>query len=213
MINILLVDDHRILREGLKSLLSSEPEMNVIGEATDGEEALALLEKLNPDVVLLDIEMPRLNGLQAAKMIKKKYEHPKVLILSQYDSEEYLSFVLEAGASGYVLKESASTELVWAIKTVYEGLAYLSPAMAKTIIQEYLTQRDFAGKTRDVLSIREQEVFHWIAEGYDNRSIAVKLGISLKTVQSHKTHIMEKLNLSNRMELMQYAIQKRVIPV
>lgn len=213
MIKILLVDDHKILREGLRNLLTSEPGMVVVGEASNGQEALQLIDELQPDIVLLDIEMPVMNGLEATKKIKGKYENLKVLILSQYDSEEYLSFILQAGGSGYVLKETASTELIWAIKTVYDGLAYLSPAMAKTIIQEYLTQKDFATKTKDVLSLREQEVFHLIADGYDNRSIANELCISLKTVQSHKAHIMEKLNLSTRMELMQYAIRKRIVSV
>lgn len=213
MIKVVLVDDHRILREGLKNLLTTDPEISIIGEAANGEEAISLLNTMEPDVILMDIGMPVMNGLVATKKIKEQFPYVKVLILTQYDSEEYLYTVLHAGAAGYVLKETASTELIWAIKTVNDGLAYLSPAMTQTLIQERLEQKDAGSKIKEILTPREQEIFKLLADGLSNNAIAEKLVISLKTVQTHRAHIMEKLNLNNRTELIKYAIRQGIITV
>lgn len=211
MIRVLLADDHKILREGLKSLLAEDAEIQVVAEAANGKEAVALANTHLPDVVLCDIEMPVMNGLDTIKSIKTQHPEMKLLVLTQYDSQEYLDFVLRAGASGYVLKETASTELIWAIKRVSEGLAYLSPMMTRNMIHEYLAQKDFAIRTRDVLTQREIEVLQLVGEGESDQAIAQKLGISLKTVQSHRAHIMEKLNLDNRVELAKYALRKGMV--
>lgn len=213
MIKVIITDDHRILREGLKGLLGTDPDITVVGEASNGEELLALMNNVDPDVVLLDIGMPVMNGLVATKKIKEQFPYVKVLILTQYDSEEYLYTVLHAGASGYVLKETASTELIWAIKTVNDGLAYLSPAMTQTLIQERIEHKDIGSKIKDILTPREQELFKLLADGHSNQEIAEKLIISIKTVQTHRAHIMEKLNLNNRTELIKYAIRQGIISV
>lgn len=213
MIKVIITDDHRILREGLKGLLGTDPDITVVGEASNGEELLALMNNVDPDVVLLDIGMPVMNGLVATKKIKEQFPYVKVLILTQYDSEEYLYTVLHAGASGYVLKETASTELIWAIKTVNDGLAYLSPAMTQTLIQERIEHKDTGSKIKDILTPREQELFKLLADGHSNQDIAEKLIISIKTVQTHRAHIMEKLNLNNRTELIKYAIRQGIISV
>lgn len=213
MIKILLADDHTILREGLKSLLNTDPEIEVIGEASNGYDAIALAGKLNPDVILMDIGMPVMNGLEATKKLKEEHPSIKILILTQYDSQEYLFSVLSAGAAGYVLKRTASTELLWAIKTVQEGLAYLSPVMTQALIKEYLKGEGPTIKTKELLTPREQEVLKLIAEGNTNQDIADILVLSLKTVQTHRAHIMEKLNFHDRTELVKYAIKKGIISV
>lgn len=213
MIRIILADDHTILREGLKSLLATDPEIEVIGEVSNGYDAIAMTGRLKPDMVLMDIGMPIMNGLEATKKLKEQYPSIKVLILTQYDSQEYLFTVLNAGASGYVLKRTASTELIWAIKTVYEGMAYLSPAMTQALIKEYMKIENMPVKTKDILTPREQEVLKLIAEGLTNQEIADTLVLSLKTVQTHRAHIMEKLNFHDRTELVKYAIKKGIISI
>lgn len=213
MIKILLADDHTILREGLKSLLATEPDIEIVGEVSNGYDAIAAAGRVKPDIVLMDIGMPVMNGLEATRKLKEQYPEIKVLILTQYDSQEYLFTVLSAGASGYVLKRTASTELVWAIKTVNEGLAYLSPVMTQTLIREYLKAEETSSKTKDILTPREQEVLKLVAEGLTNQEIADTLVLSLKTVQTHRAHIMEKLNFHDRTELVKYAIKKGVISV
>lgn len=213
MIKVLLADDHVVLRDGLKNLLASDPEIEVIGEASDGQEAVVKTGQLQPDVVVMDIAMPGMNGMEATKKIHQQYPLVKVLILTQYDSQEYLFSVLQDGASGYVLKRSASTELFWAIKTVHEGLVYLSPLMAQALVKEYLGNEQPEQKTKDILTAREQEVLKLIAEGETNQKIAEKLFISLKTVQTHRAHILEKLKFHDRTQLVKYAIAKGIISV
>jgi DNA-binding NarL/FixJ family response regulator len=211
LIKVLLADDHTLFREGLKSLLASELDLQVVGEASNGQEAILAVERLLPDVVVMDVGMPVLNGIQATQKIKQKHPQLKVLILTQYDSPDYLFTLLEAGASGYVLKRSAATELIWAIKSAYEGAVYLSPAMAKFLVKSYLEGDDASSKTKELLTEREQEVLKLIAEGYTNQEIAEKLVISLKTVQTHRAHIMEKLHFHDRVDLVKYAISKGII--
>lgn len=212
MIRLVLADDHAILREGVKSLLSIDPEFEVAGEASDGEEVINLASKLKPDVIVMDIAMPGINGLEATKKIVQTDPSIKILVLTQYDSQEYLFNILQAGAQGYVLKRSASTELITAIKTVYDGHAYLSPAMTKSLIRDRLgPEQEVMEKTKNALTPREQEILKLIAEGKTNQQIADILIISLKTVQTHRAHIMEKLDMHDRTELVKYAIRKGII--
>ena len=213
-IRILLADDHTILRSGIRSLLEDEPGLSVIGEAEDGRVAVSMACKLKPDVVIMDIAMPLLNGLEATRQIKMQCPDVKVLILSMHDNEEYIRQVLEAGAMGYILKDAAARELISAIKSVYRGEAVLSPAVTRLVIEDYLRW----GGTRpqsesDGLSPREREVLQLIAEGYTNKQIAEILSISIKTVQAHRNSLMQKLDLHDRGELIKYAIQKKIIEI
>lgn len=211
MTNILIADDHSIVRSGLKSLIGMYPEMTIVGEAANGSEAVEMTGKLMPALVLLDLEMPGLNGLETLKKIRTLYPETKVLILTQYDLNEYLFKVLRDGASGYVLKETASDELLLAIQTVVKGKVYLSPSMTQVLVNEFLSANQSETKPKSDLTPREEEVLKLLSKGCTSRQIADKLGISIKTAQSHRYHIMEKLNLHHRVELAKYAIRKGMI--
>jgi DNA-binding NarL/FixJ family response regulator len=213
-IRILLADDHTLMRSGIRALLEDEPDLTVIGEAEDGRSAVAQACKLGPDLVIMDIAMPLLNGLEATRQIRQQCPHVRVLILSMHDNEEYIRQVLEAGAMGYILKDAAARELISAIRSVYRGEAVLSPAVTRLVIEDYLRW----GGTRpqaesDGLSPREREVLQLIAEGYTNKQIAEILSISIKTVQAHRNNLMGKLDLHDRGELIKYAIQKKIIEI
>ncbi len=213
-IRILLVDDHTILRDGLRALLESEPDLKVIGEAEDGRQAVTLACQQEPDVVLMDISMPLLNGLEATRQVKRQCPKAKVLILSMYDNEEYIRQALEAGAMGYILKDAAARELIGAIRDVYRGEAVLSPAVTRLVIEDYLRWGGIRPvEEADGLSPREREVLQLIAEGHTNKQIAEILNISIKTVQAHRTSLMQKLDLHDRGELIKYAIQKKIIEI
>lgn len=213
-IRILLADDHTILREGIRSLLEHEPDMDVIGEAEDGHQAVKIAAQVKPDVVLMDISMPRLNGLEATSQIKKFIPDAKVLILTMYDNEEYIRKALAAGAMGYLLKDAAARELLGAIRAVYRGEAVLSPAVTRLVIEDYLRWGDLKiEEPNDELSEREREILQLIAEGNTNKQIADILCISIKTVQAHRTSLMNKLDLHDRGELIKYAIQKKIIEI
>ena len=213
-IRILLVDDHTILRDGLRALLESEPDLKVIGEAEEGRQAVTLACQHEPDVVLMDISMPLLNGLEATRQIKRQCPKVKVLILSMYDNEEYIRQALEAGAMGYILKDAASRELISAIRDVFRGEAVLSPAVTRLVIEDYLRWGGIRPvEDADGLSPREREVLQLIAEGHTNKQIAEILNISIKTVQAHRTSLMQKLDLHDRGELIKYAIQKKIIEI
>jgi two-component system, NarL family, response regulator NreC len=213
-IRILLADDHTILREGIRSLLEDQPDMQVVAEAEDGQAAVALAAETAPDVALLDIAMPRLNGLEAARQIKRCAPQVKVLILSMYDNEEYIRSILASGALGYLLKDAGSRELLAAIRTVYRGKMVLSPAVTRLVVENYLRWGETLPNLTDpCLSPREREVLQLIAEGYANKQIAEILTISIKTVQAHRSRLMEKLNLHDRGELIKYAIQKKIIEI
>ncbi|MFA9452641.1 MAG: response regulator [Candidatus Aminicenantaceae bacterium] len=212
-IKVVLADDHTIVRKGLRSLLDDEGDINVIGEAGDGKEAIELVEQLKPHIVVMDIGMPVLNGLEATRRIIKKHPDTKVLILTMHTNEEYVFEILQAGASGYIIKKAAPTELVAAIRAVKQGESFLSPSISKKVIEEYLQR---AGEEKwedafDLLTDREREVLQLIAEGLSTREIAEKLFISTKTVETHRMHMMEKLDLHGTADLTRYAIRKGIV--
>jgi two-component system response regulator NreC len=212
-IRVLLADDHTIVRKGLRSLLDGEAEIEVIGEAEDGREAVEKAQQLLPDVVLMDITMPTLNGLEATRQIKKLFPKMKVLILTMHATEEYVLQILRAGASGYVVKQAAPAELVSAIRAVYRGDSFLSPSISRKVIEEYIRQTEamVEENSYDRLTDREREVLQLIAEGCSSREIAEGLYISEKTVRAHRAHLMDKLDIHSVAELTQYAIRKGVI--
>lgn len=213
-IRILLADDHAILRDGIRALLQDEPDMLVIGEAEDGHTTLRLIAELEPDVVVLDISMPMLNGLDAARQIKRDHPRTRVLILTMHENEEYVRQVLASGAMGYILKDAAAHEPIDAIRAVHRGEAVLSPAITRLVIEDYLRWGDLqTNHQENDLSPREREILQLIAEGYTNKQIAEILFISIKTVQTHRTNLMSKLDLHDRGELIKYAIQKKIIEI
>ncbi len=212
-IRVLLADDHTILRAGLRMMLNAQPDIEVVGEASDGRQALAEALRLQPDVVLMDITMPELNGIEATRQIKRALESTRVLILTMHENEEYLFQVLRAGASGYILKEAADTELISAIRVVYSGRFYMSPSAQTMMVGDYLL-RVRSGEERDsysALTEREREILKLVAEGLTNNQIAERLFISPKTVDTHRTHIMDKLNLHSRAELVKYAMRRGLL--
>lgn len=213
-VRILLADDHTILRDGIRALLEDEPDMQVVGEAEDGRTAVKLACQLNPDVVLMDIAMPLLNGLEATRQIRHDCPQVKVLILTMHENEEYIRQVLASGAMGYILKDAAARELLNAIHAVQRGEAVLSPAITRLVIEDYLRWGDLQNDTNPSgLSPREREVLQLIAEGYSNKQIAGILSISIKTVQAHRMNLMAKLDLHDRADLIKYAIQRKIIDI
>jgi DNA-binding NarL/FixJ family response regulator len=213
-IRILLADDHTILRDGIRSLLEDEPDMEVIGEAEDGHSAVKMTAQLGPDVVVMDIAMPLLNGLEATRQIKRNNPQVKVLILTMHENEEYIRQVLATGAMGYILKDAAARELLGAIRAVQRGEAVLSPAITRLVIEDYLRWGEPQPEPiSNGLSAREREVLQLIAEGYTNKQIGEILCISVKTVQAHRNNLMQKLDLHDRGELIKYAIQKKIIEI
>ena len=213
-IKVLLAEDHTIVRKGLHSLLEKEIGIEVVGEAEDGREAVRKAEKLQPDVVVMDIAMPGLNGLEATRQIKKRFPEMKIIILTVHANEEYVLQTLRAGASGYLVKKAAPADLIEAIQAVYKGDSFLSPSISKTVIDEYIRQTETKSE-RDIicgkLTTREREVFQLIIEGHKNREIADLLYVSIKTVETHKAHIMDKLNVHSTAELIRYAMDKDLI--
>ena len=213
-IRILLADDHTILRDGIRSLLEDEQDMQVVGEAEDGHAAVKMTAQLEPDVVVMDIAMPLLNGLEATRQIKRSHPQVKVLILTMHENEEYIRQVLATGAMGYILKDAAARELLGAIRAVHQGEAVLSPAITRLVIEDYLRWGEPQPEpVSNGLSAREREVLQLIAEGYTNKQIGEILCISVKTVQAHRNSLMQKLDLHDRGELIKYAIQKKIIEI
>lgn len=208
-IRILLADDHTLFREGIRLLLERQSDMEVVGEAADGREAVELAHRLQPNVVLMDIGMPGVNGMEATRLLHKQDPAVRVLILTMHGTDDYFFRVLEAGASGYMLKEAAPTDLLSAIRSVYNGEMFFYPSLATRLAQEYL-RRVGSGEERssyDGLTEREKEVLKLIGQGHTNQEIADILSLSVNTVQTHRTHIMNKLNLHSRAELMKYAVR------
>ncbi|EKP95744.1 response regulator [Thermaerobacter subterraneus] len=216
-IRVLVCDDHAILRDGIRTLLEAHPDIAVVGEAADGREAVELARRLQPDVVLLDIGMPGMNGIEATRAILKQRPETRVLILSMHDNEEYIFPILEAGAAGYVLKRSAATELVSALRAVVQGHTILHPDVAAKVVSGAARRQKGEGagegapRRVDGLTERETEVLTLIAQGLTNQEIADRLFISIKTVQAHRSNIMEKLDLHDAVELTKYAIRHGLI--
>jgi DNA-binding NarL/FixJ family response regulator len=210
---IVIAEDHTILREGMKSLLSSQPDFEIAGEAEDGRKAVEHAEKFKPDLILTDLSMPRMNGIEAIREIKKVSPKTKILVLTVHEAEEYILSTFRAGADGYALKDATWQELVVAIRMVLAGKPYVSPGISGKVIDGYLEGRkEFKlSSVWETLTFREREVMKLIAEGYRSKEIADQLYISPKTVERHRANLMEKLNLHNVQELTALAIQKGVI--
>jgi DNA-binding NarL/FixJ family response regulator len=210
---IVIAEDHTILREGLRALLSSNPDFDMVGEAEDGREAIRCVEKLKPDLILTDLSMPRMNGMDAIKEIKKKSPGTKILVLTVHKTEEYILATLRAGADGYLLKDSTHAELLMAVKHVLSGKRYISPGISDKVLEGYLDgKKTLKAKTVwETLTKREREILKLIGEGYRNKEIADDLDISVKTVEKHRANLMEKLDLHNVQALTTFAIEKGLV--
>lgn len=211
-VKLLLVDDHPIVRSGLRMLFLSEPSMKIVGEASSGQEAVEAVQRLQPDVVIMDVSMPGMNGIEATRRIKAAHPQTAVLALTMYEDEQYFFEMLNAGASGYIPKRAAPDDLVSAIKVVAEGNVFLYSTLARFLMRD-MAERAAAEPhaSEEVLTAREREVLTCIAEGMTNREIAEALVISIKTVERHRENIMAKLDMHNRVELVKYAIKKGLI--
>lgn len=212
-IRILVADDHGVVRKGLRLQLEQHPDFAVVGEAVDGREAVRLTEELKPDVVIMDIAMPNLNGIEAAGQIAKKQPGAGVVILSMHSDETYLVRALTAGAKGYLLKDTADADLARAVRAVAQGKPFFSPAIAQTLLEDYLRQLQQRGlqDSYDLLTDREKEVLQLLAEGRSNKEVATLLNLSPYTVETHRTRIMQKLNLHSTADIVLYAVRKKII--
>jgi len=207
VIRVLLADDHTILREGIRVLLGREADVEIVGEADDGIRAVEMAGRLQPDVVVMDISMERMGGLEATREIILTNPGVRVVILTMHDNEEYLVEALKAGASGYVLKEAAATDLAEAIRAAARGDVYLYPSVARKLVRDYVKRVSDPKTVAETLTTREREVLKLVAEGYTNKEIAALLGISVKTVENHRSNMMRKLDLHDRTELARYAVR------
>ncbi len=208
-IRVLVVDDHAIMRDGIRALLDIHDDIEIVGEASEGKEAVAKTQELTPDVIIMDIVMPGMDGMEATRRMVKHKPKAKILILTQYDNKEYILSAIKAGASGYVPKRALGSELVSAIRAVHRGGSFLYPSAAAALIEDYRRRAEM--EPYDSLTAREREILKLIAEGHTSREIAGMLYISLKTVLGHRTKIMEKLDLHNRTELIKYAMRNKLI--
>jgi two-component system, NarL family, response regulator NreC len=214
-ISVLLVEDHHVVRKGISYLLSLEADIDIVGEAEDGNEGIQMAKELCPDIIILDITMPNLNGIDAVRRIRKSVPNAKVIILTMHTREQYIRQALREGASGYLLKESTQEELVNAIKTVYKGDVALSPSISKFVFNEYVKQSDHKQEvdSLELLTDRERQVLRLIAEGKTNKDIAKCLDISKSTVNIHRTNVMQKLDIHDTVGLVRYSIEKGIIVV
>ena len=214
-IRIFLADDHKLLRQSLRVLLEKEPGLAIVGEAGDGLKTLDQVEALAPDVVLMDISMPHLDGLEATRRIKKRHPDVKVLILSMHGDDQYVGQALRAGASGYLLKDASKDELLLAIRAISQGGSYLSPRLSKMLIDDYLRLSDQTAEDpyHDLLTDREREVFQLMAENQSSPEIGRILGISPKTVRNHRANLMEKLGLHSQSDVVMFALRHGLIPL
>jgi two-component system, NarL family, response regulator NreC len=212
-LRILLADDHDVVRKGLRFLLERQPGMEVVGEAKDGREAIKIAEELSPAIVVMDIAMPLLNGIEATSQIVKHNPRVGVIILSMYSDETYLVRALTAGAKAYLLKESTESDLIRAVQAVSLGRPYFSPQIAQTLLEEYMHQLQQRGlkDSYDLLTDREKEILQLLAEGKSNKEVAGLLNLSVYTVETHRNNLMQKLNLHNTAELVLYAVRKKII--
>ncbi len=204
-LRIVLAEDHHTVREGIKLLVNSQPDMEVVGEADDGEKVVALVADLAPDIILMDIAMPNVNGLRATKRLRSTNPHVKILMLTRHTDDGYLQQLIGAGANGYILKQSAPNELVKAIKCVANGDAYLDSTLTEKVLGVY-GGANLRGENKNELTTRESEVLRLIAFGYTNKDIASTLDLSVKTIEAHKAHAMAKLGITNRIGIVRYAI-------
>jgi two-component system response regulator NreC len=212
-LRILIADDHGIVRRGLRLQLEQHGNFEVVGEACDGREAVRTAEQLAPDIVIMDIGMPNLNGVQATTQIVKQRPETGVIILSMHSDEGYLRRALAAGAKGYLLKDSADVDLYRAVEAVANGKSFFSPTIANTLLEDYMRQLQQRGleDTYDLLTDREKEVFQLLAEGKSNKEVATALNLSTATVETHRTHIMQKLDLHSVADIVLYAVRKKII--
>jgi len=213
VITIVLAEDHRIVRQGIRALLSAEPDFRIVGEIGDGLEAVQMIERLKPNVAVLDLMMPGLGGLEVAREAKTASPQTRVVVLSMYSNEAYVLEALRAGALGYVIKESSSDDLVYAIREVMAGRYYLSPPLSERSLVTYLEKASAGARsTYETLTLREREVLKLIAEGYSSPEIAERLVLSPRTVETHRANIMRKLELRSTAELVRYAIRHGILP-
>jgi len=210
-IKVLVCDDHQLFREGVKTILNAQPTLEVVGEASDGKEAVDVAMKLNPDVVLMDISMPVLRGFEATRRLKRARPFIKVLILTVYGDEDLVTRCLDAGAAGYILKDTPPVQLVYAIEAVNQGQQYLSPSVLKGLVRLHISQPSGLKSGYELLSDREREILVRLAEGESLKDLATRLDLSIKTVDAHKTNLMRKLDLHDRSELIRYAIRKHLV--
>ena len=212
-IRILLADDHAIVLQGLKSVLQQEPGMEVVGEAADGRQAVQLAESLDPDVIVMDIGMPMLNGIDAAAQILRRNQRPKIVILSMHEDEVYLLRALSAGVKGYLVKGSVLSDLPGAVRAVIAGKCFFSPSISRMLAEEYTRQiqQKHLEDSYELLTEREKEILQLLAEGKSNKEVATILDVSPYTVETHRNHFMQKLNLHNTAEIVLYAVRKKLI--
>lgn len=213
MIKVVLADDHSIVRKGLRAVLEEEPGLQVAAEAANGREAVRACAELQPNVAVVDIAMPQLNGIEAAAQIQKASPATSVIMLSMYSDETYIMRALTAGAKGYLLKDTAEEDVLPAVRAVIQGKSFFSPAIAKTLLEDYvryLRQRKLVD-TYDLLTEREREVLQLLAEGKSNKEVAGMLNLSLSTIETHRTNLMQKLNLHSTAEIVLYAVRKKII--
>jgi len=212
-VRIVLADDHTVMRNGLRLLLERQPHLQVVGEAADGRQAVMLSESANPDVVIMDIGMPNLNGIEAARQIVNNNPRTAIAILSMHADESYVIRALKAGARAYLLKDSAEADLLAAVRALTEGKSFFSPAISKILVEDYMRQLESRGAedTYELLTNREREILQLLAEGRTNKEVANMLNLSLYTVETHRTHILQKLNLHSVPELILYAVRKGII--
>lgn len=211
MINILIADDHAIVRTGLRALLRSEPSLQLVGEATGGYEAIELVSKTRPDILILDLSMPDLDGIAVTRQLKPQYPDLRILILTVHEDEAMLREAIRAGASGYIVKHAAEAELIAAINTIRRGDLYVDPAMLRVLLVEFPKPRTEQPASPDPLTPRETDVLKLIVQGYTNRQVGEELGISVRTVEGHRANLLEKLGLRTRVELVRYARDRGLI--
>ena len=212
-VRILIADDHGIVRKGLRLQLEQNKQFQVVGEANDGREAVRMAEELTPDIVIMDIAMPNLNGIQATTQMVRKNPQLGVIILSMYSDETYLTRTLAAGAKGYLLKDNADEDLQKAVESVAQGKPFFSPAIANTLLEDYMRQLQQRGlqDSYDLLTEREKEILQLLGEGRSNKDVASLLNLSINTVETHRTRIMQKLGLHSTADIVLFAVRKRII--